>query len=176
MSQRRSLAAERLADVTDFPIHRIVLAASILDTSDRKRGFGEQESRLLRIMKLAEELGEVNAAVIGATGQNPRKGFSHSWGDVADELADVALTALVALATIEPESWYYDFVRTIEVKSSRLLTGTPSHDERKSNPNAMVQTTPGNVEAERPESGLCPNPATVGKRHCSDNRCHCHRN
>ncbi|MFF3287323.1 MazG-like family protein [Streptomyces sp. NPDC003023] len=37
----------------------------------------EQEV-LLRVLKLSEEVGEVAQAVIGAKGQNPRKGTSHS--------------------------------------------------------------------------------------------------
>ena len=49
-----------------------------------------------RLAKIAEEGGEVIAAYIGATGQNPRKGVTHDMGDVADELFDVALTALGA--------------------------------------------------------------------------------
>lgn len=49
-----------------------------------------------RLAKVAEESGEVIAAYIGATGQNPRKGVTHSAGDVREELLDVALTALAA--------------------------------------------------------------------------------
>lgn len=49
-----------------------------------------------RIAKVAEESGEVIAAYIGATGQNPRKGQTHDLGDVREELLDVALTALAA--------------------------------------------------------------------------------
>ncbi|WP_051570992.1 MazG-like family protein [Cryptosporangium arvum] len=49
-----------------------------------------------RVGKVAEELGEVWAAWIGATGQNPRKGHTHTPADVADELADVALAAATA--------------------------------------------------------------------------------
>ncbi|MFF9062906.1 MazG-like family protein [Streptomyces sp. NPDC014882] len=62
-----------------------------------------REAVLLRVLKLSEEVGEVAEAVIGATGQNPRKGVSHTWEDVRDELCDVALTALVALRTLTPE-------------------------------------------------------------------------
>ena len=58
---------------------------------------------LLRCLKVGEEAGEVTAAVIGVTGQNPRKGFSHTWDDVAAELCDVILTAMVALTTIKDE-------------------------------------------------------------------------
>ena len=50
-----------------------------------------------RVTKVAEECGEVMAALIGATGQNPRKGYSHSIHDVREELADVVVTALCAL-------------------------------------------------------------------------------
>jgi hypothetical protein len=35
--------------------------------------------KLLRIMKLTEEAGEVSQAVIGAMGQNPRKGVTRSY-------------------------------------------------------------------------------------------------
>jgi NTP pyrophosphatase (non-canonical NTP hydrolase) len=49
-----------------------------------------------RIAKIMEEGGEVVAAYIGATGQNPRKGVTHSISDVQKELLDVALTALGA--------------------------------------------------------------------------------
>jgi NTP pyrophosphatase (non-canonical NTP hydrolase) len=50
-----------------------------------------------RIAKIGEEFGEVVSAFIGVTGQNPRKGFIGSQDDVDDELADVALTAILAL-------------------------------------------------------------------------------
>jgi len=63
-----------------------------------------QEGLLLRILKLSEEVGEVAQAVIGATGQNPRKGFSHTWDDVQAELCDVAITALMALRTLTPDA------------------------------------------------------------------------
>ncbi|SFY50118.1 MazG-like family protein [Streptomyces sp. F-1] len=63
-----------------------------------------QEGLLLRILKLSEEVGEVAEAVIGATGQNPRKGFSHTWDDVQAELCDVAITALMALRTLTADA------------------------------------------------------------------------
>lgn len=50
-----------------------------------------------RIAKVAEEHGEAVAAYIGAIGQNPRKGVTHTVDDVVDELLDVALTALAAV-------------------------------------------------------------------------------
>lgn len=63
-----------------------------------------REGVLLRILKLSEEVGEVSEAVIGATGQNPRKGVTHSWEDVQAELCDVVITALVALRTLTPQA------------------------------------------------------------------------
>ena len=63
-----------------------------------------REALLLRMLKLSEEVGEVAQAVIGATGQNPRKGVSHSWEDVQSELCDVVITALVALRTLTPQA------------------------------------------------------------------------
>lgn len=50
-----------------------------------------------RLAKITEEAGEVVAAYIGATGQNPRKGVTHTMHDVEEELLDVAVTALAAL-------------------------------------------------------------------------------
>ena len=51
-----------------------------------------------RCAKVAEEAGEVISALIGATGENPRKGFTHTMADVEAELLDVALAALGAVA------------------------------------------------------------------------------
>lgn len=60
--------------------------------------------KLLRVLKIGEEFGEVAEAVHGAMGSNPRKGASHSWEDVHKELADVIVTSMVALATLTPEA------------------------------------------------------------------------
>lgn len=54
----------------------------------------------MQMLKLAEEYGEAVSAWIGYTGQNPRKGVTHSLDDVLDELADVAITALVGIARL----------------------------------------------------------------------------
>jgi len=54
-----------------------------------------------RISKIGEEFGEVIQAMIGATGQNPRKGQTHSMPDVRKELLDVAVTALGAIEHID---------------------------------------------------------------------------
>lgn len=81
------------------------------DAVDRLVAWLDEESqlpagdeRLLRILKLSEEVGEVGQAVIGVTGQNPRKGVTHSWEDVQHELCDVILSAMVALRSLNPEA------------------------------------------------------------------------
>jgi hypothetical protein len=63
-----------------------------------------ETDKLLRIMKLSEEVGEVSRTVIGATGQNVRKGVTHTWEDVTHELVDVIVTAMVALTTLIPDA------------------------------------------------------------------------
>ncbi|WP_046728625.1 MazG-like family protein [Streptomyces humi] len=71
---------------------------------DADRRHDGETGLVLRMLKLTEEVGEVAQAVIGATGQNPRKGVTHSWEDVQGELCDVVITALVALRTLTPEA------------------------------------------------------------------------
>ena len=53
-----------------------------------------------RIMKITEEAGEAVAAYFGVTGANPRKGVTATTDDLAGELCDVVLAALVALVTV----------------------------------------------------------------------------
>jgi hypothetical protein len=50
-----------------------------------------------RVSKIGEELGEAIQALIGATGQNPRKGVTNDFDVVLGELADVFLTGLLAI-------------------------------------------------------------------------------
>ena len=75
-----------------------------LETNRGPGSRGPGEALLLRMLKLTEEVGEVAQAVIGATGQNPRKGVTHDWDDVQAELCDVVITALVALRTLTPDT------------------------------------------------------------------------
>ncbi|GAA2454614.1 MazG-like family protein [Streptomyces glaucus] len=84
---------------------------------------GGEAGVLLRMLKLSEEAGEVAQAVIGATGQNPRKGTTHTWDDVQAELCDVVITALVALRTLTPEPREV-FARHLTAVAKRSL-GTP---------------------------------------------------
>jgi NTP pyrophosphatase (non-canonical NTP hydrolase) len=76
----------------------------LVEWIDESSQLSPETERLLRLMKLSEEVGEVAQAVIGVTGQNPRKGVTHTWDDVQAELCDVILTAMVALATFNPDA------------------------------------------------------------------------
>ncbi|MFJ6795658.1 MazG-like family protein [Streptomyces sp. NPDC091268] len=77
------------------------------DAHDRERGVAHEESVTLQILKIGEEFGEAAQAVIGAKGTNPRKGNSHTWQDVEAEVADVIVTAMVALARMRPDAPAY---------------------------------------------------------------------
>lgn len=69
-------------------------------TQDAERG------PVYRLLKVQEEAGEVAQAVIGFAGANKRKGVTHSEIDVAKELCDVVVSAMVALHdwTAHPET------------------------------------------------------------------------
>jgi NTP pyrophosphatase (non-canonical NTP hydrolase) len=87
---------------------------------DEASGLPPGEQRLLRILKLSEEVGEVGGAVIGVTGQNPRKGVTHSWEDVQSELCDVMITAMVALRTLTPDAGavFAERLRFVDARSA----------------------------------------------------------
>ncbi|GAA3214828.1 hypothetical protein GCM10020256_15940 [Streptomyces thermocoprophilus] len=74
---------------------------------DAENGLAPEEQWTLQVLKLAEEVGETAQAVIGARGTNPRKGHSHTWTDVQDEVADTVITGLVALARLRPDAREY---------------------------------------------------------------------
>lgn len=97
-------------------------AVAALDANDELRGIGRSESLTLRVLKIAEELGEAVAARIGGMGQNPRKGITHGADDLRDELFDVALTALVAAATVTPD-WEAAFMLHARAKTARITRG-----------------------------------------------------
>ena len=88
----------------------------------------------LRVLKVAEEAGEAAAALIGTTGQNPRKGRSHTDADLAAELCDVITAASVALATVvpDPERVLRDHIGRIYMRS--LEAGAPRLSETGTGP------------------------------------------
>jgi NTP pyrophosphatase (non-canonical NTP hydrolase) len=77
------------------PYARIAWINAWLD--ERNAGLSQEADDVMRVLKLAEECGEVASAYIGMTGQNPRKGITHTRRQMLDELADVAVTAMCAI-------------------------------------------------------------------------------
>ncbi|MEU3618459.1 MazG-like family protein [Streptomyces sp. NPDC006872] len=97
------MSAEPLPPQPAHPVDLWATVDALWAWLDANRAHAGREGLLLRVLKLSEEVGEVAQAVIGATGQNPRKGVSHTWDDVQAELCDVVITALVALRTLTPD-------------------------------------------------------------------------
>ena len=74
-----------------------------------------------RIVKVVEEAGEAVEALMGLTGQNPRKGHYGVEMDLWSELADVTMTGLYALQ---------HFTKDRELTMELLLKRAQYHEER----------------------------------------------
>lgn len=81
---------------------------------------GEELVLRRRIGKLMEEVGEVGLALGGYTGENPRKGVTHTRDDVMTELIDVAVTALGAWEHMDGNHGRVE--SELETKLAGLLT------------------------------------------------------
>lgn len=93
-----------------------------------------------RVMKVAEETGEVTEALLGLLGENPRKGRTHSPADLRKELFDVALAALGAAAyldgnTTNVEAMFRD--HAIRVRD-RLADALDPHPDRLASPSCRA--------------------------------------
>lgn len=84
----------------------------------------------MRILKLAEETGEVAAAWIGSQGANPRKGVTHTRDEVAAELGDVVMAALVAIAALgrDPRAVMADVTDKLVARLDASSPVTAVHD------------------------------------------------
>ncbi|MEU2060565.1 GNAT family N-acetyltransferase [Streptomyces sp. NPDC013455] len=108
-------------------IRRLADTFGALDTEN---GLRPEEQWTLQVLKLAEEVGEAAQAVIGARGTNPRKGHSHTWADVQDEVADAVITGMVTLARLRPDAREH-FTAVLARKAATFLSlphlagGTP---------------------------------------------------
>lgn len=105
----------------------------------------DSDVRLLRVLKIGEEFGEVAEALHGAMGANPRKGASHTWDDVNKELCDVIVTGMVALASCTPDARKLLDERLQHLVDRRRVVG-PGRTWRE-------RTRPPQVVTERPGSG-----------------------
>ena len=95
--------------------------ARLADLLEEHSALPREQRILLQLLKIQEEAGEVAEAVIGAMGQNPRKGHSHTWDDVKAEICDVIVTGMVALARMDPDAQAV-FARHMDRIASRDLT------------------------------------------------------
>lgn len=100
-------SARRVEDALaelDAPTRQLVALSRWID--DNAMGKDPTLQLWGRCGKVAEEAGEVAAAVIGILGQNPRKGITHDRPLLMGELLDVAVTALGAVEHITGNQGY----------------------------------------------------------------------
>lgn len=107
---------------------RINILARLFAEFDTDRGLHDEEQWTLQVLKMAEEVGEAAQAVIGARATNPRKGHSHTWLDVHEEVADAAITSLVALARMRPDAEAF-FAGFLERKAAKFLPDETDVDQ-----------------------------------------------
>jgi len=72
--------------------------STMIDTSPAYAHCDAETILWRRCTKAVQEIGEVMEALAGVVGENPRKGVTHTMGDVEAELLDVAVSALGAVA------------------------------------------------------------------------------
>jgi hypothetical protein len=65
-----------------------------------------------RVGKIGEEYGEAINALIGMTGQNPRKGIYATMYDLEREVADVVFTGILALMHLTKDANTVDAILT----------------------------------------------------------------
>ncbi|MCB8905053.1 MULTISPECIES: MazG-like family protein [unclassified Streptomyces] len=101
--------------------------AALFSEFDAERGLAAEEQWTLQVLKLAEEVGEAAQAVIGVRAANPRKGRSHDWEQVQEEVVDAVITGMVALARMRPDDAPEFFASVLARKSARFLPRTDPH-------------------------------------------------
>jgi len=91
---------------------------------DRHNGYGAPELGL-RVARVAEAAGTAVGAWLGLVGQHPRTGVTHTRDEVAAELGEVVLAALVAL-----RSRGYDPAAVLRERAhARVVTDRVFHAE-----------------------------------------------
>jgi NTP pyrophosphatase (non-canonical NTP hydrolase) len=87
----------------------------------------------VRLLKLTEEVGEAAEAYIGLQGTNRRKGACRTEDDLLDELADVIITAAVAMTGITGDasrarSHFHRRIAAVEARAGlpSAANGTPA--------------------------------------------------
>lgn len=139
----RSLATERTAqglDRTERSTHHapenlfdaaLIALSKWLDGALSGRDL--EAITLHRLIKVAEEGGEVVSAFIGYSGSNPRKGVTNGLDKVLDELLDVAVTVLGAYEHLDGHRGHAraELDRKIIAVATRAgLITTPTKEQR----------------------------------------------
>lgn len=73
---------------------QIAALSTWIDTSKSYVGLDPEAHLWRRTMKVASEVGELQDALGGMLGENPRKGVTHTLDDAIGEALDVAVAAL----------------------------------------------------------------------------------
>lgn len=76
-----------------------------------------------RLLKIGEEYGEAVEAQIGYTGQNPRKGITHTKEQYLAELADIVITATCAIQHVTQDE--FETERIITQKLDGIIERSP---------------------------------------------------
>ncbi|MDL4814016.1 MazG-like family protein [Actinomadura opuntiae] len=124
---------------TGAPLTPGLDAVTTTEPAEPCRGFWAETARIRSgylaevptqtlVLKVAEEVGEVAEAYIGMTGGNPCKGVHKTRIDVLDELADVMLTAAVAMFDLAGGAGQAEahLVRRLAVVSTRDVAAPPA--------------------------------------------------
>lgn len=136
-------------DTIDWQLVQLVDQYLDDNVSNQYRGEPLAQSAM-RVGKIAEELGEAMSAFIGLTGQNPRKGYTHSTADLLDELADIALTALLAIQHFTKNtSETRGVIRSSMAKLESRLFSDPSNQPMAVNPGAWITAAKRSVPSAR---------------------------
>jgi hypothetical protein len=98
-------------------------AGNVVAWLDKHNGHGPEEAAA-RLLKVSEEVGETVQAYLGVTGQNPRKGITHAANDVLTELADVVISAVVAMHSFTDRDPAPLFAEHLALRAGRLAVLT----------------------------------------------------
>lgn len=100
---------------------RLEVTSDWIDDSPANAARDAEALTWVRLAKVSEECGEVVDAYNGVTGSNPRKGVCDTMEHVAEELMDVALTAMAAWVHVRPgESVLRAFEAHLESRMKRV--------------------------------------------------------
>ncbi len=100
----------------------------LADDASRVLKVGEEIGEAYEALRLLGSVSEANGRAVGAfigmTGQNPRKGVTHSQAELLAELADVAVTALCAIQHFTQSA--DDTERIILAKLASIVSRSPA--------------------------------------------------